>query len=643
MPEKIAAPYGSWKSPISTDLIVADSVRLGQPRIAGKEIWWTEGRPKQEGRCFLVRADKGNIADMTDAAFNVRTRANEYGGGDFLVAGGMLYFSNNEDQRLYHCVPGKLPQPLTHRESMRYADAILDAGRQRLIAVREDHSEGGHEPVNTLVAISLADGSETILHAGHDFYSSPRLAPSGRHLAWLCWDHPNMPWDGTALWQAEIGPEGGLLPPALVAGGTEESIYQPEYSKRGVLHFVSDRSGWWNLYRAQAGAVEALCPMHAEFGEAQWIFGMSMYGFDARDRLVCTYIQHGRSQLAILDQDNGRLHPFGVPFDAITDLQVGDGFAVFCGGSPRASKSIVALDLITGMVSVLRSANGLHVAAEDLALPEALEFPTEGGLTAHAFFYRPANAQHTGPEGAKPPLLVFTHGGPTAMTTATLNLAIQYWTSRGFAVVDVNYGGSSGYGRAYRQRLNGSWGVVDVDDAVNAARHLAHLGEIDAERMAIRGSSAGGYTTLSALTFRDVFKAGASYYGIGDLETLVADTHKFEARYLDKLVGPYPETKARYVERSPIHFTDRLSSPLILFQGMKDKVVPPSQAETMFNAVKAKGLPVACIYFEQEGHGFRQAANIKRALDAELYFYSRVFGFEPATRIEPVLIENLPA
>ena len=638
---KTAAPYGSWKSPISSDLIVADSVRLGQPRIAGQDIWWTEGRPKQEGKCFLVRADaSGDCADVTDANFNVRTRANEYGGGEFLLAGGMVYFCNNDDQRIYRCAPGKLPQALTAQDSMRYADAILDACRERLIAVREDHNLGGHEPVNTLVAISLEDGGETVLHAGYDFYSSPRLAPSGTHLAWICWKHPNMPWDGTELWQAEIGADGALNAPQKIAGSAEESIFQPEYSKGGVLHFVSDRSGWWNLYRARDGGADALCPMTAEFGEAQWVFGMSAYAFDAQDRLICAYVRRGKSHLAMLDK-SGRLEQIATPFDVISDLQAGDGFIAFCGGSPSLPKSIVRLDLADGMHRVLKSANALRVGAEHLSMPEALEFPTEHGLSAHAFFYRPKNAQFEGQEGGKPPLLVLTHGGPTAMTNATLNLSVQYWTSRGFAVVDVNYGGSSGYGRAYRERLNGAWGVVDIDDAVNAARHLAQLGEVDAQRLAIRGSSAGGYTTLSALTFRDVFKAGASYYGIGDLETLAGDTHKFEARYLDKLVGPYPEAKARYIERSPIHFTDRLASPLILFQGMKDKVVPPNQAEAMFDAVKAKGLPVACVYFEQEGHGFRQAANIKRALDAELYFYAKVFGFEPAERIEPVQIENL--
>ena len=639
--DKIIAPYGSWKSPVSSELIVADSVRLGQPRIAGRDIWWSEGRPKQEGRCFLVRASEdGTCTDMTDVNFNVRTRANEYGGGEYLLAGGMLYFSNNDDQRLYLGAPGKLPQSLTRQDAMRYADAILDASRQRLIAVREDHSQGGHEPVNTLVAIDLGDGRETVLHAGYDFYSSPRLAPSGKHLAWICWKHPNMPWDGTELWQAEIGTDGALLSPTLIAGGAEESIFQPEYSGSNRLHFISDRSGWWNLYRAHEGKIEALCPMEAEFGEAQCIFGMSTYAFDAQDRLVCTYQQHGKSHLALWEE-GGRLKPIATPFDVIADLQAGDGFVAFCGGSPTLSKSIVRLDLTSGEHRILRSAVGLQVGAGSLSQPEALAFPTEHGLTAHAFFYRPCNAHFTGPADTRPPLLVLTHGGPTAMTTATLNLSIQYWTSRGFAVVDVNYGGSSGFGRAYRQRLNGAWGVVDVDDAVNAARHLSRQGEVDATRLAIRGSSAGGYTTLSALTFRDVFKAGASYYGIGDLETLAGDTHKFEARYLDKLVGPYPEAKARYVERSPIHFTDKLSSPLILFQGRKDKVVPPSQTEAMFDAVKAKGLPVACIYFEQEGHGFRQASSIKRALDAELYFYAKVFKFELAERIEPVQIENL--
>lgn len=639
---KQALPYGSWKSPITSSLIVSDSLRLGQPRIAGRDIWWSEGRPTQAGKSFLVRwREDGSCADMTDAGVNVKSRANEYGGGDFLVSGDAAWFCNSDDQRLYSLAAGGTPQALTHGSDARYADALHDIQHARLIAIREDHGSGDKEPVNTLVAIWLDDGTESILHQGYDFYASPRLSPDGRHLVWLCWNHPNMPWDGTELWQGEIGRDGALLAPQKLAGGLEESVFQPQYSPAGELHFISDRSGWWNLYRLRGGQVEALCPMEAEFGEAQWIFGMATYGFNARSKLVCTYQQGGSSQLAMFDEGTGKLDVLATPFEAISDVQVGEDFVAFSAGSPTMPKSIVRFDLNTWQWRILQSASKLELEAADLSVPEAITFPTEGGLSAHAFFYRPCNAAYTGPAGMQPPLLVLTHGGPTAMTTATLNLSIQYWTSRGFAVVDVNYGGSSGYGRTYRQRLNGNWGVVDVDDAVNAARYLVERGEADGNCLAIRGSSAGGYTTLSALTFRKVFKAGASYYGIGDLETLATDTHKFEARYLDRLVGPYPAVKARYIERSPIHFTDRLSSPLILFQGLKDKVVPPNQAEAMFDAVKAKGLPVACIYFELEGHGFRQAANIKRALDAELYFYARIFGFTLADPVEPVEIENL--
>lgn len=640
--KKAVAPFGSWKSPISSDLIVADSVRLGQLRIMGNDIWWTEGRPRQGGKTFLVRCgENSQCTDMTDATFNIKSRANEYGGGDFLLADGVAYFCNNEDQRIYFFRTGEMPVALTRRDACHYADAIHDARRNRLIAVREDQSDVTREAVNTLVAIDLANGQETILQSGFDFYSSPRLSRDGMNLAWLCWNHPNMPWEGTQLWRAPLNVDGTLGAPVLVAGGSTESIFQPEWSPRGHLHFVSDRSGWWNIYRQEGDQNQALYPLAAEFGEAQWIFGMATYAIAQDGRIVCSYLQHGRAHLAIIEDEGGAINEIAAPFHSISDVQIGPGFVAFSAGSPSLAKCIVKLDLQTHAFKILRKANDIEVDEATLSTPEAIEFPTENGVSAHAFYYAPRNAEFQGPAQAHPPLLVMTHGGPTAMTTATLNVAIQYWTSRGFAVVDVNYGGSSGYGRAYRQRLNGQWGVVDVDDAVNAAHFLVQRGDVDGEKLAIRGSSAGGYTTLSALTFRKVFKAGASYYGIGDLETLAGDTHKFESRYMDSMVGPYPAKKQTYFERSPIHFTSLLESPLILFQGMKDKVVPPTQAQAMFDAVKAKGLPVAYLCYEQEGHGFRQADNIKRSLDAEFYFYSKVFGFEPADKIEPVRIDNL--
>jgi dipeptidyl aminopeptidase/acylaminoacyl peptidase len=636
------ATFGSWKSPISSDLIVADSVRLGQVRINGSDIYWTEGRPKEAGRDVLVRyAADGQSADVTSAPISVKSRANEYGGGCFLPAGERLFFSNNEDQQLYWTTVDGKPQALTSNIGMRYADAVFDAAHQRLIAVREDHTITGHEAVNTIVSIDLATSIETVLTSGHDFYSSPCISPDGTRLAWLSWDHPNMPWDGTELWQAKIAGGGSLDVPVRIAGGGDESIFQPSWSPAGELYYISDISGWWNLYRHLNGQATAVYPMAAEFGQAQWIFGMSTYGFDEQGSIICSYFQNGTAYLAILDPQTGSFNYIPTPFDDIADLQIGGGFAVFIGGSPTVPESVVKLDLNTRECHMLRGSNTLQIDKANLSIPEAIEFPTESGLTAHAFFYPPRNRNFQGPAGTKPPLLVFNHGGPTSMTTATLNLSIQFWTSRGFAVVDINYGGSTGFGRSYRQRLRGQWGVVDVDDSVNAARFLIQRGDVNPEQLAIRGGSAGGYTTLSALTFRRFFKVGASYYGVGDLTLLASDTHKFESRYLDSLIGPYPEQKQLYFDRSPINFTDRLESPLILFQGLQDKVVPPNQAQTMFDAVKAKGLPVAYLTFEHEQHGFRRAENIKRALDAELYFYAKIFGFVQADAIEPVVIENL--
>jgi dipeptidyl aminopeptidase/acylaminoacyl peptidase len=427
----------------------------------------------------------------------------------------------------------------------------------------------------------------------------------------------------------------------MIAGGKSESIFQPEWSPDGTLHFVSDRSGWWNLYRVREGRVEPLCEMAAEFGAPQWVFRMSTYAFESADRIVCAYNKVGSWQLATLDTRTRKLTNIDTPYTEINSLRVTAGRAVFSGGSPTEALSVVQVDLASGRLDVLRRSSSAEVDAAYLSAPRALEFPTEGGLTAHAFHYPPTNPDYEAPAGERPPLLVISHGGPTGATTTTLKLGIQYWTSRGIGVLDVNYGGSTGYGRAYRERLNEQWGVVDVDDCINGARYLVDRGEADPERLIIRGGSAGGYTTLAALTFRNVFKAGASYYGVSDLEALEQDCHKFESRYNTSLVGPYPECMQRYKDRSPIHFTDRLSCPMILFQGLEDKVVPPNQAEMMFEAVRKKGLPVAYIPFEGEQHGFRRAENIKRSLDGEFYFYSRVFGFEPADPIEPVPIENL--
>jgi dipeptidyl aminopeptidase/acylaminoacyl peptidase len=643
MAETQVAPYGSWKSPITSDLIVKGSIGVSQVMLDSEDVYWFEMRPSEGGRSVIVRRNReGQTVDVTPKPFNARTRVHEYGGGDYTVADGTVYFSNFDDQRLYKQSPDSEPFALTPEVALRYADPIVDKKRGRLICVREDHTGDG-EAVNALVSINLEDGNDAlVIVSGNDFYSSPRLSPDGNRLAWLTWNHPNMPWDETELWIGEIAADGSLSNTKRVAGGVDESIFQPEWSPDGTLYFVSDRSGWWNLYRQKEdGSAQILHEMQAEFGMPQWGFGMSAFAFESAERIICTYIEKGSSRLASLNTRTREFKTIETPYTDITSVRAAQGLVVFRGGSPTTPASIVQLDLSTGKAETLRRSNELQIDPGYFSIPQAVEFPTENGQTAHAFFYPPRNRDYRAPEGELPPLLVKSHGGPTSAATTTLALGIQYWTSRGIAVLDVNYGGSTGYGREYRQRLKDTWGIVDVNDCANGARYLVERGEADAARLMITGGSAGGYTTLCALTFTDRFKAGASHYGVSDCEALAKETHKFESRYLDGLIGPYPERADLYRERSPIHHVHRLSCPVIFFQGLEDKVVLPNQAEMMVEALRAKGLPVAYVPFAGEQHGFRRAENIKRALDGEIYFYSRVFGFALADEVEPVPIENL--
>ncbi|AFY77265.1 dipeptidyl aminopeptidase/acylaminoacyl peptidase [Pleurocapsa sp. PCC 7327] len=637
------APYGSWKSPITSDLIVAGTIGLGGVAFDGEDIYWLEGRPTEGGRNVLVRrTPDGTVTDITPRPFNVRTRVHEYGGGSYLIVDGTIYFSNFADQRIYKQTRGSQPQPLTPESKRRYADAIIDSQRNRLICICEDHTQADREPENTIVSVDLDTGEVRVLVSGSDFYSSPRLCTNGTHLAWMSWNHPNMPWDESQLWIATINADGSLGEATCIAGGTEESIGEPRWSPDGRLYFSSDRTGWWNLYRYNRdGTIESLCEMEAEFAYPHWVFGLSNYGFASESRIICTYTQNGSWYLASLDANTKQLQPIDTPYNNISSLRVRENKILFIGGSPTQQTAVVILDLETGKTEILKRSSDLEIDPGYLSIPEALAFPTENGLTAYAWYYPPKNKDCVAPEGELPPLLVKSHGGPTAAASASLNLRVQYWTSRGFAYLDVNYGGSTGYGREYRQRLDRNWGIVDVDDCVNAAKYLVRQGKADGNRMAISGGSAGGYTTLAALTFKDTFKAGASYYGVSDLEVLVRDTHKFESHYLDRLVGKYPEQKAIYETRSPIYHINRLSCPVIFFQGLEDRVVPPNQAEMMVDVLKKKGLPVAYVPFEGEQHGFRRAENIKCALDGEFYFYSRVFGFEPADAIAPIAIDNL--
>ncbi len=636
---KRSAAYGVWPSPISAEVVAAGASPLSQPQADGGDIYWLAGRASEGGRNTLMRQRGGQVEEMTPAPFNVRTRVHEYGGGAFHAAGGAVWFSNFADNRIYTVKDGGAPLPLTHEGLQRHADFVR-AG-QRLISVREDHSAGSAQPVNTICAID-ADGAETVLVSGSDFYAAPRVSPDGRQLAWLCWDHPRMPWQGTELWLADLLDGGAIGEPRLVAGGPEEAICQPEWSPNNVLHFVSDRTGWWNLYRLQGDKVQTLCPRAAEFGTPHWSFGSAMYGFRSAEEIICTYIENGVSRLAQLSTGSGDMRPIANPYEEIRELRVCGGSVALLGGAPTIALELASIDLDTGKRDILARSIADLPDSGYLSVPDSISYPTTGGRPAHAFHDPPTHADIAPEPGSKPPLMVISHGGPTGMASNTLKLATQFWTSRGFAVLDVNYGGSSGFGREYRDALKGQWGVIDVDDCVAGARYLAKMGAVDPERLVIRGGSAGGLTTLCALTFHDVFKAGASYYGVSDLAGLDADSHKFESHYNEYLIAPKPESAALYLERSPINHADKLKRPMIFFQGLDDKVVPPPQSEVMVEALRKSGVPVAYMTLEGEGHGFRKADSIVRTLEAELYFYLRMFGLTAPDAVAPVVIDNLP-
>jgi dipeptidyl aminopeptidase/acylaminoacyl peptidase len=637
------APYGSWKSPITTDLITDQSISLIELTLDGQDIYWIESHPKEGGRYTIMRrTPDGKITECTPPEFYVRTTVHEYGGGAFTVAKDVIYFTNFNDQHLYRQMISGKPEVLTPGDGYRYADLVVDLKHSRLICIREDHTSKG-EPKNTIVSVSFNGGDDgKILMEGNNFYSTARLSPDGTKLAFLTWNHPNMPWDGCELWVADIEPGGTLHHPELVAGSSTESIFQPEWSPDGILHFVGETSGWWNLYRWNNNKIEALYPMEAEFGEPQWVFGMFTYDFLSPTKILCCYSQNGTWHLAWVETSTKKLILIETSYTDFSDIRAGKGFSVFIAGSPIQPLSLIRMDTETGELAPIKQTFEVTVDPANFSIPSSINFPTTSRNVAHAIYYPPINKDFLAPKGELPPLIVISHGGPTAASGTTLRYNIQYWTTRGFAVLDVNYGGSTGYGREYRQRLNGNWGVVDVDDCCNGALYLVEKGLADRNRLTIRGGSAGGYTALACLTFRnDVFKAGASHYGLSELEVFVKDTHKFESRYLYSLIGPYPERKDLFFERSPINYKKNLACPLILFQGDEDKVVPPSQSQMMFEAVRAKGLPVAFLLFKGEQHGFRKAENIKRSLEAELYFYSKIFGFELTDPIEPVEIENL--
>jgi dipeptidyl aminopeptidase/acylaminoacyl peptidase len=638
------APYGSWASPITIDLLLKGAVQMRNQMVRwdGDDLYWSELRPDEAGQIVVCRRTaSGEIADVTPPGFNARSRVHEYGGGHFAVEGGTVWFTNFADQRLYRQDGDEAPRPITAAADVRHADMVVDSGRGRLYAVREDHTTGASEPVNSIMSLDCegADDAFTVA-AGNDFYSSPKLSADGKRIAWTTWNHPNMPWDGSELWVGELDRTGHVMSSRKIAGGASESVLQPEWSPDGELYFISDRSDWWNLYRARGEGDEPICPRAAEFGAPQWVFGMRFYAFTGPNEIVCLYSEPGGTKLGRIDLNAGAMRQVELLYSGLSNVQTnGDKVAVFAASSTLAER-VLTIDLESGAQEVVKVSNPAHLDSGNMSIPKAIEFPTEGGLTAHAFFYPPKNQGFEGPPDEKPPLMVRCHGGPTGSGGPTYTFEYQYWTSRGFAVVDVNYGGSSGYGRAYRTRLNGNWGVVDVDDCINAARHLVEQGVADGNRVSITGGSAGGFTVLLSLTKRDFYDAGASHFGIGDLELFIKETHKFEAHYCDTLVGPYPERADLYRDRSAVHFADNLKRPVILFQGLEDKIVPPSQAEEFVAVCKKKRLPHAYVAFEGEQHGFRKKENIRRSIEGEMFFLSRIFGFSTADEIEPVKIEN---
>ena len=635
------APYGSWRSEISAELLTAGNVRLSEARLFDDRAYWLESRPSEKGRSVLVEYSKENgHRDLLPAPLSVRSKAHEYGGGNYTVADGWAYFVLAADQRIYRmALDSAVPEPLTAEGNYRYADLIIDKPRARLICVQEDESQGGHEAIARIVAVDLAGKKPLeVLVEGADFYSNPALNPAGDQLSFLQWNHPDMPWDATCLMRSNLSAQGKLDDVRQVAGGENESVFQPQWSPEGDLFYVSDRSNWWNLYRV--GDQQPLWKKEAEFATPQWVFGMSTYGFLSPREIFCTYTENGYWKLATFDLVSGTptqlQHP-GCDFESIC---CDAGRAIFISAGPTTFPAVSLYCSVGQSFETLASSSTTKLDSDAFSRAQAIEFDV-GDRPVHGFYYPPCNPAFTAPKGDLPPLIVFSHGGPTGATSAGLNLKVQFWTSRGFAILDVNYSGSTGYGREYRDRLKDNWGIMDVEDVCAGAEYLVRGGLADPERLLIKGGSAGGYTVLAALAFHDTFSAGASHYGIGDLTTLARDTHKFESRYLDKLVGPWPAAEATYRARSPIEHIEKLDCPVIFFQGLEDKVVPPNQAEAMVNALKDRNLPVAYITFADEGHGFRSADSIKMALEGELEFYSRVFGFPLPGPTPGIEIHNL--
>ncbi len=634
-------PYGSWVSPVTAASLAEGAVGVAEPRVADGRLYWLETRPAEGGRLVaMTRNGAGAVKQLTPEGFNVRTRVHEYGGGAYVVAPDGLWFSNFRDQKLYRQTGEAAPQPMTP-EGYRWADSVPAPGGG-LFAVREDHTDPA-KVRNAVVRLPAEGGVGEVLYGDSDFVAYPRVSPDGERLCWIAWDFPAMPWDSTRLYVADLTGQ-GLANVRQIAGGAEISAIDPQWGPHGTLTWLSDETGWWNLYDDRDGRTRQLAPSDHEFGSPLWSLGQSNYAAVAGDRVLVSVGEPGGDRLWLVDRAGGQTQKLDLPFMAFGALQSVDATHVaMLAGAAAESGALIVVDIVTSGFEVVRRPSPSTLAAPYVSRAEPISFPSANGRTAHALYYPPVNADFAAPAAEKPPLIVQAHGGPTGAAGGSFSLGVQYWTTRGFALVDVDYGGSSGYGRAYRQLLDGAWGIVDVEDVIAAARYLADAGKVDPRRIAIHGGSAGGFTVLAALSQSDVFAAGGDFFGVADLEALARDTHKFESRYLDGLIGPWPAAKAVYDARSPINHLSTFTAPLLILQGAEDPVVPPNQAYMIRDALKAKGVPVAYIEFPGEGHGFRRAEHIIRAKEAELDFYGRVFGFAPADNIEPVEIENAAA
>ncbi len=624
---KNIAPFGSWKSPITAEVVSGKDRGLGadlQVDALDDSIYFIESRPDEAGRQVLMRLTiDGNVHEVLPAEFNVRTRYLEYGGASFLVHAGTAYFINFTDQQIYAAKLGQAPRKLTSETKNRFADLTFDQKRNRLIGLRE--KPGKAEPENTICAVDITDGSVSDLVTGADFYNCARLR--GDQLLWISWNHPNMPWNGSELWTADLN---DLAKPNKIAGDDTHAVSQAQWGEDGSIYFALENPEFAALYRYAGNRMTKVFSPEAEFVLPDWVPGTQQYALFNDGLVIAAYLKGGRWQM-ISGHNPADAKIIGEPLPTVSTLRrAGDG-AVAIIGRAKLNSTIVSISN-DGAMKILYAPKMTEIAAEFISVAEQIEFPTENGGTGYAWFYRPVNALNKGPEGQKPPLVVMAHGGPSAMSFSSFRKDIQFWTSRGYAVADVNYGGSTGYGRTYRERLRGTWGLVDVSDCARTVEFLSKLNLIDPRRVAIRGGSAGGYTTLAALAFtKGIFAAGASYFGVSDLELLAKETHKFESRYLDQLVGPYPAAREIYQERAPLAHIDRFDCPIIFFQGDEDAVVPPNQSELMYKSLKAKGIPTEYHLYAKEGHGFRRAENNQHSLKAEHNFYARFFNFPVQT------------